>query len=257
MARGDPLHKSAGIIGMAVGAVKFYIHPKLTVSRAAPAACGLCGARLHDAADLCPGCELDLPRIENACARCAIPLPVAAESCARCTRRAPAFDRCRVPYLYRFPVDAMIRRYKFHQALELGGVLGGRLAAFLIREPEARPRRIDALVPVPLHVTRLRERGYNQAAELAGMVSARLGTPVRHDLCARTRPTESQARLPAAARAKNMRGAFTASPAAAGLRLAIVDDVVTSGETVNSLAKALRRAGADYLEVWALARAGL
>ncbi|HTT08786.1 MAG TPA: ComF family protein [Gammaproteobacteria bacterium] len=171
-------------------------------------------------------------------------------------QKPPAFDRCRIPYLYRFPIDGMIRRYKFHQALELGKVLGERLVEFLGRDLAERPGRIDALLPVPLHITRLRERGYNQAAELAGMISNVLGPPLRHDLCVRIRPTEPQAQLPAAMRAKNMRGAFAVAGPVTGLRLALVDDVVTSGQTANALAKTLRRAGAAHIEVWALARAG-
>jgi ComF family protein len=241
---------------MAIQAVKFYNHSKLTMLRPGPAACDLCGARLRVAARLCPECEADLPRLGNTCVRCAIPLPVAAETCARCARKPPAFDRCRAPFLYQFPIDAMIRRYKFHQALELGQILGERLTTFLVRDLAELPERIDALVPVPLHVSRLRERGYNQAAELTRIIAGVLHMPVRHDLCARTRPTAPQAQLSATERVKNLRGAFAASGDVAGLRLAIVDDVVTSGETANALAKTLRRAGASYIEVWALARAG-
>lgn len=242
---------------MASHAVKFFDTFRLTVDGPGAAVCDLCGAWLFGAARLCPECEADLPRLENACRRCAVPLPVEAETCARCVRKPPAFDRCRAPFLYQFPIDAMIRRYKFHQALDLGRILGGRLTTFLVRDLVERPQRIDALVPVPLHVSRLRKRGYNQATELARTISAVLGLPVRHDLCARTRPTEPQARLSATERVRNMRGAFAANGEVTGLRLAIVDDVVTSGQTANALAKVLRRAGAIHIEVWALARAGI
>jgi ComF family protein len=113
----------------------------------------------------------------------------------------------------------------------------------------------DCLVPVPLHPSRLRERGYNQALEIARPMAARHKIPLAIDAVRRIRATSAQAQLPLRERARNVRGAFIARTRFDGRRVAIVDDVMTSGHTANSLAQCLRRAGAVDIEVWVVARA--
>ena len=113
----------------------------------------------------------------------------------------------------------------------------------------------DCLIPVPLHPTRLRQRGYNQALEIARPLSTRLQIPLEIDAVRRIRATPAQALLPLKERARNVRGAFVARRRFDGQRVAIVDDVMTSGHTANSLAQCLRRAGAENIEVWVVARA--
>ena len=125
------------------------------------------------------------------------------------------------------------------------------LAAALAPRVEPLPAR---LVPVPLHRNRLRRRGYNQAVELARPLGRALGLPVAPRLCRRQRPTPAQAELTGSDRRRNVRGAFAVA-APVPRHVAIVDDVVTTGSTVGELARVLRRAGAERVEVWAVARA--
>ncbi|BCL75495.1 hypothetical protein JHS3_12310 [Jeongeupia sp. HS-3] len=113
---------------------------------------------------------------------------------------------------------------------------------------------VDVLVPMPLHTKRLRERGFNQSAEIAGVLAARTGLPLRHDLASRIRDTGQQSRLSLSKRKLNLRGAFAATSGVQGLRIAIIDDVMTSGLTLDTLAAALKRAGAQHVEAWVVAR---
>jgi ComF family protein len=152
---------------------------------------------------------------------------------------------------YQAPVDRLVLDLKYHRKLDRSRVLGELLAARL-GDLDVRP---NAILPVPLHRTRLRERGYNQSLEIARVVAARLRLPLLSNAAVRVRATTAQAALPLARRARNVRNAFAASADLKGLHVAIVDDVMTSGHTVGALAKALRRAGATSVSVWVVARA--
>jgi ComF family protein len=121
-------------------------------------------------------------------------------------------------------------------------------------EKVAAHARPDLLLPMPLAPARLSDRGFNQAAELARCLCVPLDLPVSLEAAVRTRETAPQASLPLDERARNIRGAFSAQPGVAGLRVAVVDDVLTTGATLNELAKALRRAGAREVTGWVLAR---
>ena len=152
---------------------------------------------------------------------------------------------------YEFPVDRLVRTFKFEGQLSYGAALGRLLAEYLAISPGARP---DCLVPVPLHPVRLAERGYNQAQELARPLAKCLQVPMLADLARRRHPTAMQTGLGAAARRRNVRNAFeiVGRPPES---VAIVDDVLTTASTAGELARALRRAGARRIEIWALARA--
>ena len=171
------------------------------------------------------------------------------EVCGECLRKPPAFERVVTAVSYEFPVDAAIQRLKYRHDLSLVAPL----AALLVDAVAARPRP-DLLVPMPLASARLRERGFNQAAELARCVAVSLGLPQSLDAARRTRETAPQAALPFDERARNIRNAFAAAPEVAGLHVAVVDDVLTTGATLNELAKVLRRAGAREVSGWVLAR---
>lgn len=155
-----------------------------------------------------------------------------------------------MPLAWRFPVDALIGRFKYGGALHFGALLGRLLAE------ACHGCRPDGLVPVPLHRARLDERGFNQARELARPLARSLGVPILEDACARTVAAPPQAGLAARQRHRNLRGAFTASPRVRGLHLAIIDDVLTTGSTAATLALELLGAGAATVEVWAVARGG-
>lgn len=223
------------------------------VHRLFPATCYLCldpGQR--PALDLCAACEADFPRNSPACLTCAAPLSGTDAICRRCRRRARAFDLAWAPYRYEFPLPELVHRMKYGGALPvtriLGSLLGRRLAE------RGRPG-VDAIVPVPLHVARERNRGYNQAREIARFAARDVELPVHDRLVRRNRETAEQASLAAGARRRNLHGAFEVEAGDVPDRVAIVDDVLTTGATAESLALALRRAGCRRIEVWAVARA--
>lgn len=216
-----------------------------------PPRCLLCGAAGDDDLDLCRDCAAELPRNRSCCARCALPLAQPAPLCGRCQRQPPPWDAAWAPFRYGWPLDRLESRFKFGRDL----AAGRSLAALWLRE-SAPPPLPDLILPVPLHRGRLRQRGHNQALELARPLSRGLGLPLRHDLLLRPRATSAQSELDAVARRRNVRGAF-ALHADARLpdHVAIVDDVMTTGSTLAECARVLRRAGVARVVVWALARA--
>lgn len=212
--------------------------------------CVLCGAGGADGGDLCTGCAADLPRNTIACPRCALPLAAPAPACAHCLRRPPPQAATIAALRYEGAARHLLPRYKFGADLAIGRVLADLLLATVADAP--RPQRV---LPVPLHASRLRERGFDQAWELARAVAARLDLPACPDLLRRARATPAQTGLGAVARRRNLRDAFVVGEDVAGRHLALVDDVMTTGATVEAAARALRRAGAARVDVWVVARA--
>lgn len=219
-----------------------------------PWTCLCCGAAGDPPRDLCRACRDALPWIASACPRCALPLPPGAPRGARCGRclrrpRSPVAGAV-APFRYAHPVDRLLIALKFGARLEvarlLGGLLAGTVAARGVRLPEL-------VVPVPLHPARLAARGFNQATELARPLAGGLGLPLATDLCVRLRDTPAQRTLDARARRRNLRDAF-AVRGCAPRRVALVDDVVTTGSTCAALARALLAAGAREVQVWSVAR---
>ena len=223
--------------------------------------CGAAGTREtgpgSPGIDLCAGCRETLPANRYGCRRCASPLAGIAcmtPLCGGCRAHPPEFERCLAPFRYAAPLDSLLRGFKYGGKIVFGRVLGQLLAGHVAAT--ALPVRPEVIVPVPLHSARLRERGYNQAVEIARPMSRRLGIPVQPRLCRRVRPTLEQAHLGARDRRENVRGAFeVASPV--HQHVAIIDDVVTTGSTVSELARILKRAGAETVQVWAVARAAV
>ncbi|HUN69306.1 MAG TPA: ComF family protein [Burkholderiales bacterium] len=197
---------------------------------------------------LCAPCDAELPRLgPERCPRCALASPAGA-LCGRCLAQAPAFDATCAALAYRFPADALVQALKFHGELALAPFLGDLLA------PCIPAGDADYLVPVPLSRERLRSRGYNQALEIARGVARRAGVRLAPELCERTRDTPAQTDLPLAERAKNVRGAFHCPRLLAGARIAVLDDVMTTGATLNEVAATLKRAGAARVVNWVVAR---
>ena len=223
------------------------------LNRLFPPHCRLCGVA-SQTRQLCQPCRDELPWLAQRCPQCACPLHAGggASPCGRCQRLVPAFDATHALFHYQPPVDHLLKRLKFSGELALGPLLGELLAGQIRQRTDPLPRQ---LVPVPLHPARLRERGFNQATELARAAGQRLGIPLALRLCRRQRNTEPQSLLSHTARRLNLRNAFTVggTPAA---HVAIVDDVMTTGHTTHELARTLRQAGAETVEVWVIARAG-
>lgn len=215
-----------------------------------PSRCLLCGGRGENGLALCAACALEMPRNDVCCTRCALPLESPAPLCGRCQRRPPPWDAAWAPFRYAYPLDRLEARFKFGTDLAAGRLLASLWCA------SPRPQLLpETIVPVPLHRTRLRHRGYNQALELAKPLSKSLRIPLR-DALQRARATDAQTELTAVARRRNVRGAFVAKfdgePPA---HVAILDDVFTTGATLAECARVLKRAGVSRVDVWALARA--
>ncbi len=220
--------------------------PPFSVWSLLPHSCLLCGADA-DEAQICAPCDAELPRLTSKrCAVCALPLATG-EVCGACLDRPPRYDRVIAPFSYRFPVDALIQAYKYGGRLAHARFLGTALASLV-------PPDVDVVVPMPLAPRRLAERGYNQALEIARLVTSATGIPLLARACRKVVETPPQASLPWKERAKNVRRAFVCDADLRGKRVAVVDDVLTTGATLNELARVLRRAGAVEVAGWIVAR---
>ncbi|AKC88293.1 competence protein ComF [Pseudoxanthomonas suwonensis] len=216
--------------------------------RLLPLRCLVCAEAGADGLDLCRDCRAALPATGHACASCALPLP-APGRCGHCLRRPPPLHIARAAFVYAAPLDRLLPRHKFRHDLA-----AGRLLARLMADAFVACERPQALVPVPLHRGRLRQRGYDQALELARPLAARLRLPLRADLLRRERATAAQSELDAAARRRNLRGAFRVADRPLPDHVALVDDVMTTGATLHAAATALHRAGVARVDAWVCAR---
>jgi ComF family protein len=224
------------------------------LDRLLPPTCVLCGAPGTCGLDLCLGCLADLPHNSHACSRCADPLPwdpQVTRVCGSCQRQPPPQDASHVPFLYQDAMPSLVVGAKFHGRLNLARLLGLCLARYLCQESISRP---DIIIPVPLHSQRMRERGYNQALEIARTLSQELAIPVDTRVCVRMRATQPQVGLEREERRHNVRGAFGIIGPVTARHVAILDDVITTGGTTGEVARVLRLAGAARIDLWAVAR---
>ena len=224
-----------------------------------PCACALCG--MGSRAVLCPGCHDQVLRPDHGSARCALcanPLAVADARwpCAACQRHRPAYDATIVAADYTSPLDQLVLRLKFGGALALAPWMG-KVLAEAVRAHPALPLP-DLMCPVPLGPRRLVERGYNQALEIARTLSAVTGAPFHSTLAVRARDTTAQSLVAPSARRANIRHAFVVAPDALALvrdrHIGVVDDVMTSGATLDELAATFKRFGAARVSNFVFAR---
>jgi ComF family protein len=198
---------------------------------------------------VCPGCRHDLPTLPaDRCPRCALPTPNG-EVCGHCLRQPPNFDRAEAVFQYAYPVDCLIHALKYRGELAAARFLGESLAQRLDGRASA-----DLIIPMPLHQARIKQRGFNQAAEIARQVAEQIGLPLSSRAVTRVREGPPQTDLPLDERARNVVGAFVCEIDLTGLRVALVDDVMTSGASLNELAKVVRAAGASEVSAWVVAR---
>lgn len=213
-----------------------------------PQQCLLCGDAATDLS-LCEHCRTDLPwHSSSACPVCALPNP-GGERCGACLKHPPAFDATRAILDFDFPVNALLRRYKYAGFLAIAEIMGTLLAEQI--QNENWP---DLVIPMPLHPSRLKERGFNQAVEIARIVCGRTGLPLERNACSRIRTTPSQAGLPLQARRKNLRGVFACNLDLSGRRVVLLDDVMTTGASLDELARCVKDAGAAHVACWVVAR---
>lgn len=256
-----------------------------------PGRCILCQASTARALDLCIHCETDLPMIPFPCRRCGQQIPQRAAAglsddswvCGQCLIKPPPYVRSFSAFAYTQPINQLIAEFKNRHQLLVGRVLAMVLArryfdqydvsrpnpintlepikprletiikTAIKAEPRSRPLP-DLLIPIPLHPTRLKFRGFNQAHEIADAIKALTGIPIDDQLCQRTTESPPQKGLSAAARRRNIKQAFRLTRKLRGERLALVDDVLTTGATVSELTRSALNAGAGSVEIITLAR---
>lgn len=214
-----------------------------------PAHCLLCDQPGMDDIDICRDCWQGLPLNRLCCPGCALPLAAPAPACGACLIKPPPAFSTRAPMQYQAPISVLLPRFKFHQDLAAGRLL---VELFCRNTPDIDLP--EALVAVPLHARRLRERGFDQALELAKQIARQKSLPLRTDLLARTRHTSAQTHLDGSRRRRNCRGAFAVKAGKLPKHIALVDDVMTTGATVYECAKVLRRAGVSRVDIWVIAR---
>ena len=214
--------------------------------------CRLCGQNSLRA--ICAGCDSDLARLPaTRCRICALPLP-AATICGRCLAHPPAFDATCAALCYEYPATHLIQAYKYAGAVGLASTIAAFLEEAVRAAGEDMP---DLLVAMPLARPRLAGRGYNQAREIARLLGRRLDLRLESNGVARIRHGTPQAELPMPERRRNVHGAFVARRDFKGCNVAVVDDVMTTGATLDELAGVLKAAGAARVRNWVVARTPL
>jgi ComF family protein len=216
----------------------------------------LCDEPVEAEMPICVACETDLPWLGDHCQTCALPLLATGLTCGECLLEPPAFEQVVVPWLYGFPVDSLITRFKHNAKWPFGHLLADVLGEYLQHRFDEGLPRPDVLLPVPLAGKRLRQRGFNQSAMLARWLSQSLDLPCEETVLRRIKETDAQQDLDAKARKHNLRNAFNLMPDAQikDRHLALVDDVLTTGATAQALARLLINAGAARVDVYCLAR---
>ncbi len=227
------------------------------LNRLSPRICTLCDQAQTGDSPLCPRCLASLQPIRHPCPQCGNPLPVntlPGLHCGTCITTPPYFDRVIAPFHYQPPLSNLITTYKFNQRL-----VHARLFADLLHTTIRRDHRVlpEVIVPVPLHPTRQRERGFNQSLEIARLLGKQFQLTVDSHCIQRIRATQPQSDLDAHDRSHNVRGAFAIKNELPYQHIALVDDVLTTGNTVNEIARLLKKgSNIKTVEVWCIAHAG-
>lgn len=214
-----------------------------------PLRCRICAQSGDQGMDLCAACQRAAVANQQACPGCALPLPGGEQArCARCQKQAGLLAACHAGWRYGPTLDVLVRRYKFEQDLAAGAVLAG----LMLQQP---PPWLEGqvLMPVPLHRTRLAQRGYDQAHELACLLATGCGLRCVAGL-RRQQATAAQSGLDQAQRRRNLRGAFVCAGGRLPESVVLVDDVMTTGATLEAAARALMTGGVRQVRAWVAAR---
>ena len=226
--------------------------------------CVLCLEPSHNPLPLCAPCRKDLPILKHACTSCAAPLSTnAVTRCAICQKKPPPQDFALCHFLYDSPIKQLLTQLKFQKKVAYGRLLGNLCATHLQdyyqQHPECLP---EAIIPVPLSLKRMSERGFNQAERIAKPIGKELGLPILRNACHRKRHTAPQLSLPAKDRHKNLLNAFEIKNSLTlnGRpieHVALIDDVITTAATLESLATEVKRVGVKTVTLWGVARTPL
>jgi len=219
-----------------------------------PPTCILCGNSGFNSQDICPACFQELPKNKHCCYRCAETFETAHVTprlCGHCLTKSPAFYETHAPFLHQNTIRYLITRLKFNRQYKNARLLGYLLANHLEKTAEMP----EVIIPVPLYKQRYQERGFNQTVEIAKTLSRQLTIPINTKSCIRHRDTPHQINLSAKQRHKNIKNAFKIEKPIKAQHVVILDDVMTTGSTVNELAKTLKKAGVNRVDIWVCARA--
>jgi ComF family protein len=218
--------------------------------------CLLCASQDGGKLGLCTACLHDLPwHTAPHCPQCS--LLSDGLLCGSCLNTTLSFDATQALFTYNYPLDRLLQHYKYQESLPLANTFA---ALWLdkkssnISDYQNKKPAIDLIIPMPMHKERLKQRGFNQALEIARLISKHMQIKLDFTSCLRTRLTPPQASLPLEERMKNIRGVFQCNKNMQGLHIALVDDVMTTGASLNELAKTLKQAGAAHVECWVIAR---
>ena len=218
-------------------------------------ACVLCGDCTDQSTSLCIPCRKDLPVIHYACSICGLPLPVESDQslCGQCLQLKPAVDYTHSLFYYESPIDHLIAKMKHGGDLSCAAILSD----LLLESVQSVSHMPEILIPVPLHNRRLVERGFNQSLEISRRVSKRLQVPIDTQCVRRVKSTQAQQTLNLTQRKQNIKGCFEVLNTNNYKHVVLIDDVITTGSTVNELARTLKKSGVEKVGVWSIARAVL
>jgi len=209
-------------------------------------------------AKLCIACHSHLPTTKQTCFVCGLPSTIGDIPCGTCLKNSPPFDKTISAFHYQAPINDFITQYKYAGKLELLPLMTDYLIHAIERSlslgSSINTHKPDLLIPIPLHYKKRNKRGFNQSRLIANILFKHFNIPVSGNFITRTRQTQSQASLDANQRKKNLKNAFEIKQTLPD-RVAIIDDIVTTGATVSELASLALKHGAKHIEVWSLARA--
>jgi ComF family protein len=213
--------------------------------------CILCGQEADLPVELCSPCKKALLGNVHRCNRCGLELSFGEKICGKCLSRPPVFDRCESVLGYTLEAGQLIRQLKYNQKTSVAHVMAYLLAEYLQTHREVLP---EAIIPMPIHRNRLYRRGFNQTMEIAKYLGVILDIPVDYKCCQRTKQIESQTNLSVFGRRNNVKGVFRMIKEVSYKHVAILDDVVTTGATVEELTRVLKSVGIKNVEVWCCVR---
>lgn len=224
----------------------------LQALRLVPTTCHLCGeSDAHDVPNLCPECRHQLPEIEQSCTICSQPVDDDTSICVSCIKQTPTYDNSTTVYEYKKPLDVLFNRLKHHRDITVASTFAHLLAEKILHANKPLP---DMIVPIPLNWKRQLSRGFNQSQCIAMLVAGRIGVPVNTKVLTRMMNTASQQGLSRSERLKNLDRCFHADMSVRDKHIALLDDVVTTGATMEAAATALYLRGTASISAWSIAK---
>jgi len=220
-----------------------------------PSQCLLCQAKVNQVLPLCAACKDELPWNHQACHHCGKHIESKEQTiCGHCITSPPNYDRVFTAFKYETPINAWVSSMKFFDQWQFSKILGLLFAEKLIKtlKPTNHP---DLIIPVPLHPKRITKRGFNQALEIAKPISRAFKIPLDYHSIKRIKNTLAQSELDKPTRDRNLKNAFHIRKAIKAKHIAIVDDVATTGNTIQAVTDILKKHGVERVDVWVCTRA--